>query len=54
MRPRKINILEMAWITISEKFIAVFPEIRLSFKPGLETERKKYRKFIHILIFQTD
>jgi hypothetical protein len=41
VRPRKINILEMAWITISEKFIAIFPEIRLSLKPGFETGRKK-------------
>jgi hypothetical protein len=41
MRPRKINILEMAWITVSEKFIAVFREIQLSLKPDLETDRKK-------------
>jgi len=39
--PENINILEMAWMTIPEKFIAVFPEIHLSLKQGLETDRKK-------------
>jgi len=41
MRPRKSNILEMAKITVSEKFIAIFLEIRISLKPGLETDRTK-------------